>query len=144
MHIAIQLLAFWSLAFVTLCAALLLLNIFDSVIGNDLTLQSVGKEAAIAGVASLAEAACLWLAATYAPQAIGRVLVVPALIVLVIYKIAHFEDWSHGDVSMLLGFQLATACVAAMLLTGHFLAAVFILFVFAVILAVIANFMKDL
>jgi len=144
MHLAIQLLAFWSFAFVTLCSGLLLLNIFDSVIGNDLTLHSVGREAAIAGVASLVEAACLWLAATYARQAIGRTIVVPALIVLVIYKIAHLEDWSNGDALMLLGFQVATACVAAIMLTGHFLAAVFLLLVFAAILAVIASFMKGL
>jgi hypothetical protein len=144
MHIALQLLAFWSFALVTLCSALVLLNIFDSVIGNDLTLHSVGKEAAIAGVASFVEAACLWLVATYAPTALGRAIVVPALIVVVIYKIAHLEDWSNGDALMLLGFQVAAACVAATLLTGHFLAAVFILLVFAAILAVIASFMKGL
>jgi hypothetical protein len=144
MHFAIQLLAFWSFAFVTLCSAVLLLNIFDSIIGNDLTLHSVGREAAIAGSASFVEAACLWLVVTYAPQAIGRAIVVPALIVALIYKIAHLEDWSKGDVFMLLTFQLLTACVAAIMLTGHFLAAVFLLLVFAAILAVIASFMKGL
>ena len=37
MHIAVQLLSFWALAFVSLATSLVLLNIYDSLIGNDLT-----------------------------------------------------------------------------------------------------------
>jgi len=144
MHIALQLLLFWSAAFVTLCSALVLLNIFDGVIGNDLVLHSLGKEAAIAGAASLVEGVCVWLLFAFAPGALSRAIVFPALIVALIYKIGHFEDWSKGDVLMLLGFQLVTTFILSTLLTGHFLLAAVCLLGFAAVLAVVASFMKDL
>ena len=37
MHLAIQLLVFWALAFVSLVTSLVFLSIYDSLIGNDLT-----------------------------------------------------------------------------------------------------------
>src|SRR6266550_4066653 len=126
MHAAIQLSLFWALAFVTLCSALVQLNIFDSIIGNDLVLHSLGKEAAIAGIASLVEGGCFWI------------------IVSLIYKIGHLEDWSKFDVFMLLAFQVAISFFAASLLGGHFQTAIIILVVFAAILAVIAGFRKNL
>ena len=55
-HMAVQLGLFWVLAFLSLCLALVLLNIFFALIGNDLELLSIGSEAAIAGVCSLIEA----------------------------------------------------------------------------------------
>ena len=143
MHAALQLLLFWAIAFVTLCSALVLLNIFDGVIGNDLFLHGVGKEAAIAGVASFVEGACIWLVVSFVPDA-SRALIVPAFVVALIYKFGHFEDWHKGDVFMLLAFQLAIGVFAAALLGGHFQTAVIILFVFAVFLAVFAGFAKSL
>lgn len=143
MHAAIQLLSYWALAFATLSSALVLLNIFDSIIGNDLVLHSLGKEAAIAGLASLVEGGCFWVVVTLVPAA-SRALIVPAIIVALIYKIGHFEDWGKFDVFMLLAFQLAITFFAASLLGGHFLTAIIVLAVFAGILAVIAGFMKDL
>ncbi|MGD1085505.1 MAG: hypothetical protein ABSA47_12265 [Verrucomicrobiota bacterium] len=143
MHTALQLLALCSLAFVTLCVALVLLNIYDGVIGNDLTLHSAGKEAAIAGVAALVEGAGLWIVVYFGPVA-TRALVVPALIVALIYKVGHLEDWSKGDVLMLLVFQLAIAFFAALLIGGQFQAAVLVLLVFAACLAAIASFAKNL
>ena len=143
MHAALQLSLFWALAFVTLCSALVLLNIFDSIIGNDLVLHSLGKEAAIAGFTSLVEGGCFWAVVTFVPAA-SRALIVPAIIVALIYKIGHFEDWSKFDVFMLLGFQVAISFFAASLLGGHFQTAIIILVVFGAILAVIAGFMKNL
>ena len=143
MHIALQLFAFWSLAFVTLCSALALLNIFYGVIGNDLVLHSLGKEAAIAGFAALVEGGGFWLVLHYVPGAV-RALVFPLFVVAVIYKVGHFEDWNKGDALMLLGFQVVIGLFGASLLAGHFQTAVFVLIVFGAFLALIASFARSL
>ena len=76
--------------------------------------------------------------------AASRALIIPVIIVALIYKIGHFEDWSKFDVFLLLAFQVAISFLAASLLGGHFQTAVIILVVFAGILAVIAGFMRNL
>jgi hypothetical protein len=143
MHAAIQLLGFWAVGFVTLCAALVLLNIFDGLIGNDLTLGSVGKEAIIAGIASLIEGGSVWLVVTFVPMA-GRALIVPGLIVALIYKLGHLEDWSRYDILMLLMFQAVIVGFGVALLVGQFQTAFIILIVFAFALALIAGFARGL
>ena len=143
MHSAIQLLVFWALAFFTLCVALMLLNVFYSLIGNDLTLRGLGQEAVIAGIASVVEGAGVWLVASFVPTA-SRALLVPALIVAIIYKLGHLEDWSRYDVALFLMFQIVIACSGASLIFGHFLTGIIILAVFGVILAIIASIAKSL
>jgi hypothetical protein len=142
-HQAIHILEFWALAFLSLCAALVLLDIFFGLIENDLTLHNLGKEVAIAAVASLIEGASVWVVVTFIPLG-GRALLIPALIVAIIYKVAHFEDWSHYEIFALLMFQLVIGAFGACLLFGHFSAAFIILFVFFICLAVIFAFMKGL
>ena len=143
MHPTIQLLVCWALAFVTLFVALGLLNIFDSAIGHDLSLHGIGKEAVIAGIASLVEGTSVWLVLTYVPSA-GRALVVPALIVALIYKASHFEDWSKGDIVMLLVFQLALGLFAGYCIASQFKVAFIILIVFAGLLALIGSIARSL
>ena len=143
MHAAIQLVAYWSVAFLTLGLAVVLLNIFFGVIGNDLELRSVGAEAAIAGVASLVEAASVWLVILFVPTA-SRALVVPVIIVALIYKIAHLEDWGWYDIFMLLIFQAVIGCFGVSLMFGHFQTAIIILCGFAVVLVIIASAAKSL
>ncbi len=143
MHAAMHLLGFWALTFVTLAAALVLLNIFDSLIGNDLILHSAGKEAIIAGIASLIEAVSLWLVVSFVPAA-GRALIIPALIVAVIYKLGHLVDWSRYDVIMLLLFQGVLVAVLVCLYAGELVTALIVLLVFAFALAVIASFARGL
>jgi hypothetical protein len=143
MHLTLQFFGLWALAFVTLCAALVLLNIFDSIIGNDLTLLSLGKEVAIATVASLIEGASVWAVVAFLPGAI-RGLFIPAAIVALLYKISHLEDWSRYDILMLVVFQTIVALVAALLLTGNFPAALLTIVVFGGILALVAGFMRGL
>jgi hypothetical protein len=70
--------------------------------------------------------------------------VFPLIVVALIYKVAHYEDWTKGDVLMLLGFQLVTGLFAALLLVGHFQAAVLLLVVFVAFLGLIASFAKSL
>ena len=143
MQSALHILIFWALAFVTLGMALLVLNVFFALIEDDLTLQSLGKEALIAAVASLIEAASVWVVITFIPLG-ARALFIPTLIVGLIYKITHLEDWSHYEIILLLLFQVVIAAVGASLLSGHFAAAFGILFIFAVCLAVTVAFMRGL
>ena len=148
MHAAIELAAFWGIAFVTLCVAVILLSIFSSVIESDMELLSLGKEAVIAGVASLIEAAGVWLivlfiSAMYRGLAL-RAMIIPIIIVGLIYKVAHLESWSIFEAGLLLAFQIAIGCLVASLITGHFQAAIMTVTVFGIILAIIAGIMKSL
>ena len=143
MHIAMHLLGFWAIAFATLAAALVLLNIFDGLIGNDLILHSAGKEAVIAGFASLIEGGSLWLVVSFVPSAV-RALIIPAIIVALIYKVGHLEDWSRYDVSMLLLFQGVLVGIALCLFFGQFLTALVVVLVFVFALTVIAGFVRGL
>lgn len=143
MHSALQFLLFWALAFATLCMALGLLNIFYGLIGNDLTLRSLGQEAVIAGIASLVEGGGVWLVASFAPTA-ARALFVPALVVALIYKLGHLEDWSRYDVALFLAFQIVVVCSALSLFFGHVQTAVTILAIFGGILAIIASIARSL
>jgi len=123
--------------------AVVALNIFFGLIGNDLELRSAGKEAAVAGVASLVEAASLWLILSFAPGAL-RAMIFPVMVVALIYKVSHLEDWNRFDLFMLLAFQFVIAVVGLSLIFGRFQAAILILVGFAVFLAVIAAFVRNL
>ena len=148
MHAAILLLTFWTLAFVTLCAAVALMSIFYGLIENDLELHSLGKEAVIAGIASLIEGAGVWLVVLFIPvayRALGlRALIIPAIIVALIYKIVHLEDWSRYEVLLLLMFLVVIGNLVASFIFGHFEAAIIVLGGFGLVLAVIAGFAKSL
>ena len=112
MQVALHLLICWALAFVTLAVALPLLAIFFALIEDDLALRSLGKEATIAAVASLIEGASVWVVATFIPLA-ARALFLPALIVGLIYKVTHPEDWGRYEIIFLLSFQLVIAAIGA-------------------------------
>ena len=147
MQSALHILELWLLAFVTLCLALVLLAIFFALIENELTLYSPGKEAGIAAVASLVEGTSVWVVVTFLPLGgpfIAARLFIPAIIVGIIYKITHLEDWSRYEILALLLFQLMISFFGASLLVGHFLVAFGGLFIFAVCLAVTVAFMRGL
>jgi hypothetical protein len=143
MRIALHILEFWALAFVSLSATLVLLNIFWNLIEQDLCLKTVGKEAVIIGIASFIEAISLWLLLPLGPIAM-RAMILPGLLVGVIYKVAHFEDWTRYEIICLLLFQLIIVAAGASLLVGNFAAAIGILVVFGIILAVVASFLRGL
>jgi len=142
MHAAIQLSVFWALAFLSLCTGLVLLNLFYNLIGDGLELLSLGKEAVIAGIASLVEAGSLWLVVTFVPAA-ARAMIIPVLILALIYKVAHLEDWGRFEVFLLIIFQVFIGCLAAALFFGHYQTAMIILVGFAAILGIIAAFAKS-
>lgn len=143
MHPALILLALWFLAFLSLCLALLLLNLYSNLIDYDFMLHSLGKEALLAGICSLIEAVSIWAVATYLPGA-ARALILPAMVVFMIYLIAHFEDWNKHDPGLVLIFQLMIGVVAMCLFGGHFGAAVIVAIAFAGALAVIGAIAKAL
>lgn len=143
MHPAIILMGIWVLAFISLCLALLLLNIYSNLIDYDFTLHSLGKEAILAGICSLIEAGSVWAVATYLPAA-ARALIVPVMVVFVIYLLAHFEDWNKYDPGLVLIFQLVIGLVAMCLFGGHFGTALIIVIVFAGGLAVVGGIAKTL
>jgi len=146
MHAAIELLIFWASAFVTLGAALALLSVFSALIENDLELHSLGKEAVIAGIASLVEAVGVWLIVLFISEkfrSLGmRGLIIPAIIVALIYKIAHLEDWSRYESLLLLMFQAFVVGLLSSLILGQFTMAIAVLIVFAVVLAIIIGFAR--
>lgn len=120
------------------CAAVYLLAIFDGLIENDLELHPLGKEAAIAGVASFIEAMGVWLLILFIPassRGLGmRAMIIPALIVALIYKVAHLEDWSRYDILLLLMFQVVICCLGASLMTAHFGTAILVVLFFGIVL----------
>ena len=147
MHAAIELAVFWAFAFLTLCLAVILSGIYGNVIQSDMDLLTPDKEAVVAAIASLIEAAGIWLIVMFIPAMTRgyalRAEFIPILIVALLYKIAHLESWSVYDVMLLLLFQMAIGCFIASLLTGHFLAALMIVAVLGIVLALIANFARN-
>jgi hypothetical protein len=73
-----------------------------------------------------------------------RAMILPGLVVGIIYKIAHLEDWSHYEIICLLFFQLVVSFIGAATLTGHFVMAISIAVTFALALAIVAAFVKGL
>jgi hypothetical protein len=71
-------------------------------------------------------------------------MLIPFLIVGLIYKISHLEDWSHYEIICLVLFQLIVVAIGASLFLGNFAAAFGIFIVFAVVLAIIAAFIRGL
>lgn len=143
MHAALIFVVIWLLAFITLSAAVLLLNIYYQIIGNDLVLRSLRQEAAIAGIASLIEGGSAWVIVSFLPAAV-RAMFIPALIVAIIYKFSHLEDWTRYDVGLLLIFQFVIACSGGALFSGHFQAALIIVAVFVGFLALVGSFVRSL
>ena len=118
------LLLFWALAFLTLCASVLALTVFYGVIQSDLELHSLPKEAGIAGLASLVEALGVWLVVLFIPASHRGTglygMLIPALIVAIIYKATHVEDWNRYHLLLLLILQIVICGCAASLILRRF------------------------
>ena len=112
MATATQFFQYWALAFVTLCVALVLLNLFYRFIDTDLDLHSFRKETAIAAIASAVQGAGFWFSASLFHGDPFRRLVIPGAIVAIIYWLAHLEDWNGYEIGGIAYFQ------AALLATG--------------------------
>jgi hypothetical protein len=123
--------------------AILLLNIFWNLIEQDLDLKDLSREAIIAGGASMIEAIGLTLLIPLGARGLQAMLI-PFLIVGLIYKISHLEDWSHYEIICLLLFQLIIVAIGASLFLGNFTATFGILITFAIVLAIIVAFVRGL
>ena len=96
----------------------------------------------VAGIASFIEAASLWLVLTFIPAG-ARAMIIPVLMVVLLYKVAHLEDWGRFEVFLLLIFQAFIGCLGMSLFSGHFETAAIILIGFAAILTIVALFAKS-
>src|SRR5436190_11272477 len=141
-HSLLQLAAFWAVALVTLSAALVLLNIYSDLLGSDVAFRSLGHEATIAGVASLIEGGSAWVVLSFIPLA-ARALVFPVLVVAIIYKVAHFEDWIRYHILLLFLFQLVLGATAACFYFGRFSSGLTIILIAAVFLAILAAVVRN-
>jgi hypothetical protein len=142
-HIALKILELWVLSFLTLALALTVLNIVWAAIDYDLALHSLGKELCIAAFAALVEGASVAVVLLFIPSA-ARALLIPGIIVALIYKIAHFEDWSRYEVFLLLAFQLLIAGFGLCLVSGFFGVAFVVLGVLAAACSIIIAVGKSL
>jgi len=140
---SLQLLLLCVLAYVTLAGALAALSVFSAWAGTDLSLRSLGQEAALAAVACLIEGGAVWAILVYVPAA-GRAIFIPALIVGMLYKLAHLEDWSHYDVGLLLLFQVVIAGAAFLVFSGHFAVALLLLVIVGGVMALVGSFIRGL
>jgi len=135
-------------AFLTLALALTVLNVIWAVIDYDLALHNLGRELFIATMASLVEGGSvavliILVPANFLPVA-ARALFIPAIIVGLIYKAAHYEDWSRYEVFLLLVFQLLIIGFGLFLLAGHFGSAFLFLGVLIAVCGVVIAIGKSL
>jgi len=139
-----QFVMFWGLSFLSLGLAFILLNIYFGWIGRGLGLRNTKSELVIAGAASFVEGGSLWLIMTFFPLA-TRAMIVPLIIVALIYKITHFENyWSRFDIGMLLAFQTIIIFVTIPLIFGRFSKTELLLLLGFVILLVVIGLINDL
>jgi hypothetical protein len=139
-----QFFQYWALAFVTLSAALLLLNLFCRFIDSAIDFHSVGKEVLVAGVASAVQGAGFWFSASLFQGQPFRRLVIPGVIVASIYWLTHLPDWSGYEVGGIAYFQIALLATGLCLFRGEIQIAVIILGLFIAGLIIIAGIAKSL
>lgn len=142
-----EFLQIWTISFVTLCGALIFLDMFCGYIDNDLELLSPKKEAIIAGIASLIQALGILFVVTIFSKATqplaARSLFFPTIVVVLGYKLSHLE-WRTSNVACLLIFQISLAFFLVSLRLGNFTAAIVVLFVVSVIMTIIAWILRNL
>ncbi len=135
---------YWALSFVTLCASLVLLDLFLRFVDSDLELHSLRKETLIAIVASAIQAAGFWFSASLFHGDPFRRLVIPDAIAAIVYWITHLEDWSGYEIGGIAFFQAAILSTGLCVLSGQFQLALIILGLFGLGLAIIASIAKSL
>jgi hypothetical protein len=139
-----QFFQYWALAFVTLSAALVLLNLFCGFIDSDIHFHSVSKETLVAGVASAVQGAGFWFSASLFQGQPFRRMVIPGVIVAIIYWLTHLPDWSGYEVGGIAYFQMALLAIGFCLLRGEIQLAVMILGLFIAGLVIIAGIARSL
>ena len=144
MATATQFFEYWALAFVTLCAALVMLSLFYRFIDLDLDLHSFRKEAVIAGLASAVQGAGFWFSASLFHGDPSRRLVIPGLMVAFIYFLAHLEVWSGYEIGGITFFQIAILGIGSCVIGGQFKLAVIFFVAFLLGLAFIATIARSL
>ena len=134
---------FWAVAFASLCIALRAASAFSSVIESDFELSTLGKEAMLAAVASAIEAGFAWLIAVYAPAG-ARGMLIPLVLVGLIYRVAHYDTWSHIDAILVLGLQIAIFAFGASVVLGKFVFALVVAGLVVLFLSLFAALARNL
>jgi hypothetical protein len=132
----------WGVAFASLCAAVVLLSIFFSAVDADVELMSLGKEAALAGCASLFQGIGFFVI-IWVLHGGARLILLPGLIAAFLYKLGHLQDWTSYHVGALFMFQVGLWCIGAAIVGGHFGVAIAILAAFALGLTIIASIARS-
>jgi len=137
----------WVGAFASLVLALLLLSQYFRFLGTDLSLNSMPKELILALVASAAQAGPVWFVLPFlhgAPPSSARaVFLIPALVSILFYKLAHPVDWDQYESPGLATFQFVILFVGGSFITGGVGLAVLVLTAFATALLVIGWIIKQ-
>lgn len=141
-----KLFEYWGLAFITLCAGLVAVDVFYRFIDSDLELHGWRKEAAIAGIASMFQGVGFWFSASlFHGDAFRRpVLVVPFAFVAFVYWIGHLDTWDGCEIGGIALFQAMILSMGLCLYTGQFKLGIIIFAVFALGLGVIASIARSL
>ena len=140
----IYLLAFWAGALVSLCIAVLALNVFTNVIETDSEFMSLKKELILAIVVSGIEATGVWLLAAYVPAASGRGIFLPLIVAGLLYQIAHYDSWGRFEMPLLLIFQFVIVVASVSFFLGYYQAAFFTVAVCILLVWIFAAIARNL
>ncbi len=143
---AIQFLAYWALAFVTLCVALVALHAFYRLVDSDLHLHAWPKEVVVATVASFFQGAGFWASALlFHGDAFRRpVLLIPFTISGLVYWMTHLNDWSGYEIGGIALFQAVLAGLFLCMYSAQYKLAVLIAGGFAICLMAITGIVRKL
>jgi hypothetical protein len=139
----------WIGALASLSAALLLMWFYFRILGSDLALNSVPKELVLAIVVSALQAGLVWFTLPYLhsapPSSVNgqSIYLIPGLISLVLYNLAHVADWDQYESPGLVMFQFVIVSIAGNFIQGAFGLGVLVLTAFVTILCVVGAFAKQ-
>jgi len=133
----------WIGAFATLGGALVLLSLYFRILGTDLSLNSMPKELTLALTASAVQAVAVWFVLPFlqgvppSANSSRALLLIPGLVSLLLYKLAHLADWDQYESPGLCSFQFALLLIGGLFVTGDFGLGTFVLSGFATALLLI-------
>jgi hypothetical protein len=103
----------------------------------------MGKEAVLAALASGVEGLGLWVV-LFQLHGAGRLMLLPGLIVVVLYRLGHLLEWTGHEIMGLLLFQIVLLVVGSALYHGHVGTAMAVLLGTGVLLWLVASLAKSI
>ena len=139
----------WIGALASLGVALLLMLLYFRILGSDLSFNSVPKELVLALVVSALQAGLVWFTLPYMrgapPSSVDgqAIYLIPGLVSLLFYNLAHVSDWDQYESPGLAMFQFVIVSIAGNFIQGAFGLGVLVLTAFATILCIVGAFAKQ-